>query len=212
MVQSMLVVQDQVWCGFLKSGIRVYHADSHSCIAEGALDRTIMQLLYSPHLRAVYAFTHKGEILNFGDLTGLSNLVESNGRPVELASEGVAPLQSCQPFECAVLVPCMDGPTIWCYVQGIRQILILDHITLKVRSTLSVPGKNTQRMAVQPAFKMICIEAERKELGSGEEPDYFVLLLDHMRVVKFSVMTCSYVAVADLQHCPAQGMPADEEG
>lgn len=213
MVQSMLVVQDQVWCGFLKSGICVYHADSHKCIAKGAPDRTITQLLYNPHLRVVYAFTHNGEILHFGDLAGLSNQAESKGGPVDLPSERVTPLEKRQPFECAVLVPYTGGPMIWCYVPGIRQILVLDHITLKLRSTLSLPRKNTQRIAVQPAFKMIWIEAEGKELASGKEPDSFVLLLDYMRVVKYSVKTCSYVAVVDLKHHSlAQGMPADEEG
>ena len=208
----MLVVHDQVWCGFIKYGIRVYHADSHKCIATAAHGRTVNQLLYSTELRAVYAFTHEGNVMSFGDLASLPSQAEFNGEPVRLPSEGVPPIEKRHPLECAVFVPCKDGPAIWCYVQAIRQIFILDPITLKVKTTLTVPGKNMQKWTVQPTSKMICIEPETKELAHGEEPSIFVLLLEHMHVRKFSAKTGSLVTVTDMQHCLAQGMPADKEG
>lgn len=208
----MLVVHDQVWCGFLKSGVRVYHADSHKCIATAAHDRTVNQLLYSTDLRVVYAFTHEGDVMSFGDLAGLSNQAELNGRPVTLPSKGVTPIEKRPPLECAVLVPCKDGPVIWCYAQTIRQLIFLDHITLEVKGTLSVPGRNTQKRAVQPTSKMISIKAEANELVHGEELSSSVLLLEHMRVQKFCTKTVSFVTVTDMQDCLVQGMPAGEEG
>ena len=212
MVQSMLVVQDQVWCGFLKHGIRVYHGDTHKCIATGAHDRSITQLLYNPDFRAMHAFTYKGEILTFGDLTGLLTKSESSSNPVVLQGETELPLESKPPFECAVMVPSSSGSTIWCYVHCIRQVLILDTLTFKVKLTLNVPGKNVRKeKTVQPTFKMICIKEEGNRLAGWKEPNSYVLLLDHTRVVKYSAKTCSLVTTLDVQYCLAPGMPANEE-
>lgn len=212
MVQSMLVVQDQVWCGFLKHGVHVYHGDTQKPIATGAHDRTITQLLYNPDLRAVHTFTYEGEILTFGDLAGLSAKAESSNTPVVLEGVTGIPLETKPPLECAVMVPSPGGSTIWCYVHCIRQVLIINPITLNVNSTLNVPGKNARKeKKVQPTFRMICIKEEGKELAGLKEPNSYVLLLDHMRVVKYSAKTCSLVAFMDMQHCLAQDMPADEK-
>ena len=209
MVRSMLVVQDQVWCGFLKSGIRVFHADTHRCIAQGAHKKTITQLLYNPSLRGVHAFTDEGEIINFGDLAGLPSQADLNGGPVDLPSEGVAPIEMRYPLECAVLVPCKDGPKIWCYVQAIRQILVLDPNTRYLKSTFTVPGKKTQKRTVQPTFKMIYIEAEEKDLAHKKEASSYVLLLDQTRVVKFCTEEGSPVTM-DMHDCLTQGIPEKE--
>ena len=149
--------------------------------------------------------------MNFGDLAGLPNQAELNGGPVDLPSEGVAPIEIRYPLECAVLVPCKDGPEIWCYVQAIRQILVLHPITLYLKSTITVPGKITQKRTVQPAFKMIYIEAEEKDLADKKETSSYVLLLDQTRVVKFCTEEGPPVTM-DMHDCLAQGIPAEKEG